>query len=83
MEDYRYIIKTNDGRYVKGGDTQPTFHKNRGFCNSIFNAKFFKSEDDAKRVANGGYRWLEKHGKSCDSNWPSEFVVVKVSIKEQ
>ena len=82
MADYRYIIKTDDGRYVKGGDTQPTFHKNRGFCNSIFNAKFYKNEDDAKRVVAGGYRWLEKYGRIAGGNWPSEFKVVKIEITE-
>lgn len=78
MEDCRYIIKTDDGRYVKAGVGVPS-----DFTKSVWYAKFYKNEDDAKRVATAGYRWLEKYGKICGGNWPSELVVVKVSIEEQ
>ena len=77
MADSRYIIKTDDGRYVKSGNNAPS-----EFCKSAFNAKFYKNEDDAKRVVAGGYRWLEKYGKAFGSNWPSELMVVKVEITE-
>lgn len=77
MADYRYIIKTDDGRYVKAGNNQPS-----EFCKPVFDAKFFKNEDDAKRVAAGGYRWLEKYGRIAGGNWPSEFKVVKIEITE-
>ena len=78
MVDCRYIIKTDDGRYVKAGTTAPS-----DFTKSAWYAKFYKNEDDAKHVVAGAYRWLEKYGKICGGNWPSEFVVVKVTIEEQ
>ena len=78
MADCRYIIKTDDGRYVKAGTTAPT-----EFTKIVWAAKFYKNEDDAKHVVAGGYRWLEKYGKICGGSWPSELVVVKVSIEEQ
>ena len=77
MIDHRYIIKTDDGRYVKAGNNQPS-----EFCKTVFNAKFYKNEDDAKRVVAGGYRWLKKYGKAFGGNWPSELKVVKVEITE-
>ena len=78
MANYRYIIRTDDGRYVKAGNNQPS-----EFTKNIWGAKFYKNEDDAKRVVAGGYRWLEKYGKICGGNWPSVFVVVKATIKEE
>lgn len=78
MADYRYIIKTDDGRYVQSGTTSPT-----QFTKIVWAAKFYKNEDDAKRVIAGGRRFLEKYGKAAGSNWPSDFKVVKVEIKEQ
>lgn len=78
MADCRYIIKTDDGRYVKAGTTAPT-----EFTKTVWAAKFYKNEDDAKRVVAGAYRWLEKYGKVCGGSWPSVFVVVKATIKEQ
>lgn len=78
MADYKYIIKTDDGRYVQSGITSPA-----EFTGSIWNAKFYNNENDAKRVVAGGRRFLEKYGKVSGSNWPSEFEVVKVEIKEQ
>ena len=77
MTEQRYIIKTDDGRYVKSGNNQPS-----EFTKTVFGAKFYKNEDDAKRVVAGGYRWLEKYGKAFGSNWPSELTVVKVEITE-
>lgn len=77
MADSRYIIKTDDGRYVKSGNNAPS-----EFTKTVFGAKFYKNEDDAKRVVAGAYRYLEKYGKICGGNWPSEFNVVKVEIKE-
>lgn len=77
MAEYRYIIKTDDGRYVKAGNNQPS-----EFCKTAFNAKFYKNKDDAKRVVAGGYRWINKYSKICGGNWPSEFKVVKVEITE-
>lgn len=77
MTDHRYIIKTDDGRYVKSGNNQPS-----EFTKSVWLAKFYKNEDDAKRVVAGGYRWLEKYGKICGSNWLSEMKVVKIEITE-
>ena len=78
MTDCRYIIKTDDGRYVKAGITIPN-----EFTKIVWAAKFYKNEDDAKKVVTGAYRWLKKYGKICGGNWPSELVVVKVSIEEQ
>ena len=78
MAEYRYIIRTDDGRYVKAGNNQPS-----EFTKNIWGAKFYKNEDDAKRVVAGGYRWLEKYSKICGGNWPSVFVVVKATIKEE
>lgn len=78
MTDCRYIIKTDDGRYVKAGTNAPT-----EFTKIVWAAKFYKNEDDAKKVVVGGYRWLEKYGKVCSGSWPSTFVVVKATIKEQ
>ena len=77
MADYRYIIKTDDGRYVKEGNNTPS-----EFTKIIWTAKFYKNDDDAKRVVAGGYRWLEKYGKAFGSNWPSTLKVVKVEITE-
>ena len=77
MADSRYIIKTDDGRYVKAGNNQPS-----EFTKIVWAAKFYKHEDDAKRVITGAYQFLEKYGSICGGGWPSEFKVVKVEIKE-
>jgi len=77
MADSRYIIKTDDGRYVKSGNNVPS-----NWTRDIWYAKFYKHEDDAKRVVAGGYRWLGKYSKICGGNWPSELKVVKVEITE-
>ena len=77
MTDHRYIIKTDDGRYVKSGNSIPS-----NWSKDIWLAKFYKNEDDAKRVVAGAYRYLEKYGPICGGSWPSEFKVVKVEIKE-
>lgn len=77
MKEQRIIIKTDDGRYVKAGNISPS-----EFTKTVFGAKFFKNEDDAKRCVAGGYRWLEKYGRAFGGNWPAEFKIVKVEITE-
>lgn len=72
-----YIIKTDDGRYVKSGDNTPI-----DFTKSVWSAKVYKNEDDAKRVVAGAHQFLKKYGKICGSSWPSEFKVVKIEITE-
>ena len=79
MSDYRYIIKTDDGRYVKSGNNVPD-----NFTKTIWDAKFYKNEDDAKRVIATALRFLEKYGPaSSRRRWSSEFKVIKVAITEQ
>ncbi len=77
MADYRYIIKTDDGRYVKSGVNTPV-----DFTKGVWLAKFYKHEDDANRVVAGAYRFLKKYGQICGGSWPSEFKVIKVEIIE-
>jgi len=77
MADSRYIIKTDDGRYVKSGNNVPS-----NWTRDIWYAKFYKHEDDAKRVIAAAERFLEKYGPICGGSWPSEFKVVKVEITE-
>ena len=78
MADCRYIIKTDDNRYVKSGNNVPS-----NFTKTIWDAKFYKNEDDAKRVIAAAHRFLEKYGPICGGNWPSGFKVTKVEITEQ
>ena len=73
----RIIIKTNDGRYVKAGTDSAS-----EFTKLIFAAKFFKNEDAARHCVVGSYRWLERYGKVFGGNWPSEFTIVRVEIRE-
>lgn len=77
MADGRYIIKTDDGRYVKSGNNIPS-----NFARDIWLAKFYKHEDDAKRVVASAYRYLEKYGMIVGGSWPSEFTIVKVEMNE-
>ena len=77
MKEHRYIIKTDDDRYVKAGTDCAS-----EFTGLIFNAKFFKNIDAARKCVAGSYRWLEKYGKICGSLWPSEFTIVKVEMNE-
>lgn len=77
MKEPRYIIKTDDGRYVKAGTDCAS-----EFTGLIFAAKFFKNIDASRKCVAGSYRWLEKYGKICGGNWPSEFTIVKVEMNE-
>lgn len=59
MADYRYIVKTDDGRYVQSGITSPA-----EFTKIAWAAKFYKNEDEAKRVVAGGRRFLKNMARS-------------------
>lgn len=78
MAEHKYIIKTDDGRYVKAGNNIPI-----DWTKDIWMAKFYKHEDDANRVIAGAYLFLERYGPIRNGSWPSEFKVVKVELKEE
>ena len=73
----RFIIKTNDGRYVKAGTDSAT-----EFAKSIFAAKMFKNQDAARQCVAGSKRFVNKYGGIIGGNYPTDYTIVLVEIHE-
>lgn len=73
----RFIIKTNDGRYVKAGTVSAT-----EFTRSIFAAKMFKNEDATRQCVLGSKRFVNKYSGIIGGNYPTGFTIVQVEMRE-
>ena len=77
----RVIIKTNDGRYVKAGTDCATDCATE-FARSIFAAKMFKNQDAARQCVAGSKRFVNKYGGIIGGNYPTDFTIVLVEMRE-